>query len=369
MTAPGSRSAFRVLALDGGGMRGLYTAIVLQRLATHFAGRQVSDHAPPDPGKAFDLIVGTSTGAILAAVLAAGRPLDRIVALYKSAGPLIFPSPSPIGARNILWCLLHWRRPSADADALRHALLAELGNETFGELYARRGIWLCLTASNLRTLTPRVFGTPSSARPADADASVVDACVASCAAPILFPPSALPVQSSGADPVLCDGGLWAGNPALLALLVALEACAPEQEIQLLSAGSAPLTGALQPDARPRKAGIGHWIRGLRLMQASLDVHAVATTDLTRRLAPHLSRRVRVARLLDTGLETGDTMAVRMDDPSPAALARTEGLAAQAADANARASQDPASELALLQEIFSCAPSSKTPQSLQAGGSS
>jgi len=359
MTLSLSRPVFRVLALDGGGMRGLYTAVLLQRLAAHFAASPEEGSGPPDLGKAFDLIVGTSTGAILAAALAAGRPLERVVALYRDAGPLIFPSPSPMGARNLAWCLRHWRRPSANVAALRRALSGEMGSETFGELHARRGISLCLTATDLNTLHQRLFRTPSAAGEEDAQAGLVEACMASCAAPILFPPLAGPARALGRGEMLCDGGLWAGNPVLLALLLALETAGPTQDIQVLSAGTSAGVGAPQRSAPPRTVGIGYWIRGLRLMQASLDAHAVASTDLTRRIAAHLSRPVQVVRLLDAGIEAGEDLAMRLDNATPAALSRMEMLAAQAARANIEASEEPVGALTLLREIFADALRSET----------
>ena len=54
---------FNILALDGGGMRGLYTATVLRKLSERFAEPKMRDAL--DIGKGFDLVVGTSTGAIL----------------------------------------------------------------------------------------------------------------------------------------------------------------------------------------------------------------------------------------------------------------------------------------------------------------
>jgi patatin-like phospholipase/acyl hydrolase len=71
---------FRVLSLDGGGMRGSYTATYLDRVAGSFAKRR--GVAALDMGAAFDLIVGTSTGGIIACALAAGVPLSDVVALY-----------------------------------------------------------------------------------------------------------------------------------------------------------------------------------------------------------------------------------------------------------------------------------------------
>jgi patatin-like phospholipase/acyl hydrolase len=79
---------FRVLSLDGGGMRGIYTAQYLASLADGFskkAGRHTLD-----VGSGFDLIVGTSTGAILACALAANIPLARVVQFYNHKGAAIF---------------------------------------------------------------------------------------------------------------------------------------------------------------------------------------------------------------------------------------------------------------------------------------
>ena len=80
---------FRVLSLDGGGMRGIYTAAFLDRLTTHFA--KPKSNEPADLGQSFDLITGTSTGAIVACALAIGKPMNDVVALYKEHGRKIFP--------------------------------------------------------------------------------------------------------------------------------------------------------------------------------------------------------------------------------------------------------------------------------------
>jgi uncharacterized protein len=63
---------FRVLSLDGGGMRGTYTATYLDKIADTFARRR--NVGALDIGAGFDLIVGTSTGGIIAAALATGVP-------------------------------------------------------------------------------------------------------------------------------------------------------------------------------------------------------------------------------------------------------------------------------------------------------
>src|SRR5215472_8002257 len=93
-TGTTSRS-LRVLSLDGGGMRGTYTATYLDRVASTFAKRRGLEAL--DIGAAFDLIVGTSTGGIIACALAKGIPLSEVVTLYQEQGRQIFTKPLPTG--------------------------------------------------------------------------------------------------------------------------------------------------------------------------------------------------------------------------------------------------------------------------------
>src|SRR5258708_30535752 len=79
---PGGR--FQILALDGGGVRGIVSAAVLAGLERDLGRPVVS---------CFDLVVGTSTGGIIAAALGTGMSADAIVDLYISKMTTIFPGP------------------------------------------------------------------------------------------------------------------------------------------------------------------------------------------------------------------------------------------------------------------------------------
>ncbi len=99
---------YRVLSLDGGGMRGLYTASLLKSLSERFC-----KSSNKDIGKGFDLIVGTSTGGILAAGLVAGIEIDKIIEIYYKEGKNIFKSPVPNNfLRKIIWAFCHIKKTS-----------------------------------------------------------------------------------------------------------------------------------------------------------------------------------------------------------------------------------------------------------------
>jgi predicted acylesterase/phospholipase RssA len=118
MSTPDAQKPFRVLSLDGGGMRGLYTAVVLETLAMHFARKREPRADSLDIGKGFDLIVGTSTGGILACSLAFGLPLSKLADLYRVEGPKIFTDPMPDNddtLKLVRW-LLRNRKKAANKD-------------------------------------------------------------------------------------------------------------------------------------------------------------------------------------------------------------------------------------------------------------
>ena len=77
--------SFKILAIDGGGIRGLYAAYLLKRIQEEI-NILFSDY--------FDLIIGTSTGSIIAGAIATDYPIDKVVLLYEVEGKKIFSSNS-----------------------------------------------------------------------------------------------------------------------------------------------------------------------------------------------------------------------------------------------------------------------------------
>src|ERR1700733_582685 len=134
MTGHGGSSVtgdrFQILALDGGGLRGIFSAAILAALEEDLQ-ISVVDH--------FDLIAGTSTGGIIALGLGLGLRPRQIVEFYAELGAQVFRSrPGLSSARQLL-------RAKYQPGPLRSALADVFGDRTFGESTKR----LVITSYNL----------------------------------------------------------------------------------------------------------------------------------------------------------------------------------------------------------------------------
>lgn len=323
-----------VLTLDGGGMRGLYTATVLRTLASRFAAARQTDQL--DVGKGFDLVVGTSTGSILAAAIAAGVPLGEVAALYEGAGPRIFAEPIPsygdsasLGrrVRFLWWAIRHLHRPGSANSVLKSELHRILGNETFGELYRRRGVGLCISATGFLQHHPRVFKTAHlDKKDRDDGLKLADACLASSAAPIYLPLASITVDDQP-DQVYADGGLWVNSPVLMGLIEGLAVSRPEQPVVILSVGTCPPT----PGSRPTEnldRGIMGWRAGVLPIQLAMNTQSRAAAYAATLLGAELSRlgkRVSILRCEQSSPSEDYTDLLQLDSASDEALSLMRSL--------------------------------------------
>jgi patatin-like phospholipase/acyl hydrolase len=204
MTTPAdspSPAAYRLLALSGGGFLGLYTAEVL-------SGLEGRARAPL--GRSFDLLAGTSIGAILALALAFEIPMARIVQLFVEHGGEVFSEHGlPTGAvRRLLDLTRSVLGPKYSGEALRSLLEAEFGDARLGQ--ARHAV--VVPAVDVERSRTKIFKSPRPGRPErDSDCRVVDVAMAACAAPAYFPSVAI------AGHLYADGGLFAVAPDQLAM--------------------------------------------------------------------------------------------------------------------------------------------------------
>lgn len=315
---------FRVLSLDGGGMRGTYTATYLDRLAASFAQRRGIGRL--DLGAAFDLIVGTSTGAIIGCALAVGVPLSKVVDLYKKHGKAIFPRRLPSqGGAELLRDLMTRRKALAAGDiALRKALTETLGDTTIVQLYRDRKIALSITAVELTQHRSWVFKTPhlQNTNRRDDNYRLVDVCMASTAAPTYRSLAAID-HPDGPDSdgynVFADGGLWANNPVLVGLIDALEMTESGRRIELFCLGTCPLPAGEQVGRTELNRGLQAWKFGGLAAGLSIDAQEFAYDHMARMLATHVDRPCEVIRFPRDQIPAALMPYLDLDDTRPEAI--------------------------------------------------
>ncbi|HEY9017211.1 MAG: patatin-like phospholipase family protein [Methyloprofundus sp.] len=182
---------FNILSIDGGGIRGVYAAHILSKIEKDL---QI------DLSESINLIAGTSTGSIIAAAVALKIPMSDIVKLYSEHGGKIF---------SRKWFSSQAYNSIYKGSNLRGVLLDVFGNVRLGEINKP----LLIPASNIGNGGVHVFKSaydPGFYR--DKDVKVADAVLASCSAPTYFDPHKVD------EYLLSDGGLWANNPTLVAII-------------------------------------------------------------------------------------------------------------------------------------------------------
>jgi hypothetical protein len=208
----------RILSLDGGGVRGAVSIAFLERLQevlSDVEGRTIR------LCEWFDLIGGTSTGAIIAAGLASGYSPSEIHSFYQALAPKVFRSPT--------FHIPGWHA-NFDAAALHKELDRIFGDRELGSEKLETG--LCMVLKRLDTGSCWiVMNNPRSAfweTPADNSfvgnryLSLPDVVRASTAAPFYFDPQTIEIIKGKEPGLFLDGGLTPhNNPSLALLLVAL----------------------------------------------------------------------------------------------------------------------------------------------------
>lgn len=281
---------FRVLCLDGGGMRGAYQTAYLATYGDRVQGSQKREQLL-DIGTAFDLIVGTSTGGIVACGLVAGVPLLEIQNLYSEAGRKIFPMqwarPLPVIGMLVKGLGVGLRKGDA---ALRTTLEGTLGDKTVKSVYEERGIALAVPTLDINRHAAVVFKTQHLKRlnGRDNGRSLVDICMATSAAPILRSMARLDEPGGkGAKATYVDGGLWANNPGLIGMMEAIEILndrGEQRPIHLFMLGTLPSQGGEEVSNSSLHRGASGWSFGLRAIAASLNAQAVGYDYLTSKMA-------------------------------------------------------------------------------------
>jgi predicted acylesterase/phospholipase RssA len=223
----------RVLAIDGGGIRGILPALFL---------RELEYSSNLSIGDLFDFVIGTSTGGLiaLAATQPRARTANEILDIYLHHADKIFGK-----ARSSIGQLFFG--PKYKNDGLR-----ELCKLLFGEeRLSRARVPTAVTAYDIVERRPRLLSSWEAAKKQDEDCFLWQAALATAAAPTYFPA----VQIG--DKTLIDGGVFANNPAAIALAEARSRW-NDAELVILSLG----TGVSKIGHLPKNAnswGAANWV--------------------------------------------------------------------------------------------------------------
>ena len=291
----GLMMSYKILCCDGGGIRGLITALLIQDLNKKFKVIQRADG-----------FAGTSTGGLIALGLANGNDISEIVSIYESEGSTIFQENS---------------RFLEELESSSSDLIKELATES--EFFSGPGIFSCQYKNDgLKQVAEKLLGTKkladaskllvvNSARLWNGtswdsaalsntpnskyrEMKMVDAALATSAAPTYFPPYC--INPFG---FFADGGTFANNPSVTAIseAIANRKVKSIEDLYILSLGTGESPQGIPPEAigNPLKWGVTHWlwplssgkVPKLALLNLILDCTArVATAQAQQILGKH-----------------------------------------------------------------------------------
>lgn len=266
---------YRILSIDGGGIRGIIPARVLeileQELAVTDPGKKLYEH--------FDLICGTSTGAILAIAIALGIPAADLVHFYKEHAKIIFPKwflkVLPRKTRAIITTVYsnkHLRRKLQE--------IYTAANNGVEPLLDDLKTAVCIPVFNGNDGQINVLKTrhlPEYKR--DYKLPAHEVAIASSSAPVYFPPHSFSFSNkhgTGQNVNMIDGGIFANNPSLVGLLEATEKLGHDfADVRLLSIGTGKGRHIIKSSWKPKD--IWYWLFPKpRLLDIILDSQAQIT---------------------------------------------------------------------------------------------
>lgn len=256
---------FKVLTIDGGGIKGLYSAKILSLFETelrrtHGVDARIVDYA--------DLICGTSTGGLIALALALRIPAEKICEFYETKGPQIFKGSEGLIAllRQLLFGGKFSDKP------LRDALEEMYQGRTVGD----SDCLLCIPTYDFTQGTYEIFKFDHKEGNLIRHNSLpmVDVALGTSAAPTFFPLAQIEKEN---NTQYVDGGVWANNPSLVGLTEAIwHFVGPGKaydRVNMLSVASLNFSSG-KPPLLKRRRGFLQWRHDL------FDLSLIAQSEFT-----------------------------------------------------------------------------------------
>ena len=262
---------YRILSLDGGGAKGFYSLGVLKEIEGMIGCRL---------HEKFDLVFGTSTGAIIAALIALGHSVDEIHELYKEHVPTV----------------MQRKSASEKSKALSELVVKVFGEQKFDAVKTGVGIvttkWMIERPMIFKGSVAQAHGRVGTfAR--GFGCTIADAVEASCSAYPFFERKMV-TTAAGDHVELIDGGYCANNPTLYAIADAIMAMKlPPEQLRVVSVGV-----GVYPEPRPAflsKMWFAQYLQSVELLQKTLEIN----TQSMDQLRTILFKNIPTIRISDT----------------------------------------------------------------------
>jgi uncharacterized protein len=250
--------SFKILCIDGGGVRGIYPAHILKRIEESFNKKIY---------QLFDMVVGTSTGSIIAGAIAVDYPLKDVVNIFEQKSSFIF--------KKKWFSFGGVIKSRYGLEELEEIIGLTLGNKTLSQTKIR----LVIPATDIVNGNVHIFKSNYLEEfIRDTDIKISDAILASCAAPVFFDPKMV----GEAGYVLADGGLWANNPSMVALTEAIGKLGfDKKEVKILSIGTGTKHIGYNAIGENKKWGFLLGWQGKKLLDMLLYLQSINDENRTR----------------------------------------------------------------------------------------
>ncbi|EMN0828784.1 cGAMP-activated phospholipase CapV [Providencia rettgeri] len=310
----------KILSLNGGGVRGLFTISLLAKIEHIIEKRE--KRTDVKIGDYFDLITGTSIGGILALGLASGKSARDLQKKFEKNAPDIFPK------RRFQF--KKWIIPFSPI--YRSAPLYETVKEMIGDTNTFENLErrVMITSLNLSTGKPKFFKTPHNPMfTFDGEIKLIDAAMATSSAPTYFKPHFI----NKLNHYFADGGLVSNNPSFIGIrevLIDMKNDFPDAEpkdVKILNIGTLNENYCIGPKTLSKKCSKGYlglWGMGERLVLSTMT----ANQHLQRFM---LLRELKVLGISNNYVEIDETIPneassdITLDNASQSSLDALKGL--------------------------------------------
>ncbi|WP_445749611.1 CBASS cGAMP-activated phospholipase [Polaribacter sp.] len=300
------KKKFKILSIDGGGIKGLYSASILKQFEKKF-NCQTSDH--------FDMICGTSTGGLIALALSLKISAEEICEFYEKKGELIFPK--------------HKKRKIPFFGTIDYGFLKQIAKggkysdkglkEALKEIFSEKKIkdcnnLLCIPSYSITEAKPKIFkfDHKKGELSRDNEAPIIDIALATTAAPTYFP---LAESEFYNNEQFIDGGVWANNPTLVGLLEALNYFVGNgkdkeyDSIEILSLSSLTVTGGKKTGLK-RERSFKDW--GADLFETSMNGQSYFTDFFLTKITEIYDVNIKYHRIPSVSIATEQESLIQLD---------------------------------------------------------